>query len=218
MRDSWQANTTISGESCADWSLFTPRSELLILNAGLYKNLCRNPDWDNNGPWCFNSQGQKKYCNIPKCGGAASRVTSVVATFEDLAADSQEIDHVFARNTWGTMGSVDTSTAYCGSSSWYFPKSAGALNKEWIRDSSSGKTVPDGNLYSTAEFPWLCMAYKIPPQSHVILGMWLHENGRHVWKRFQMNAVLPLANRMLARFDIIAGMFMKCVYAYMCAC
>jgi hypothetical protein len=50
---SQQVNTTTSGENCADWSLFTPPSELLVLSSGLHKNVCRNPVWDANGPWCI---------------------------------------------------------------------------------------------------------------------------------------------------------------------
>jgi hypothetical protein len=110
--------------------------------------------------------------HIPKCGGVLSRLTSVVASFEDMAADCQLTDHVFARNTWGTMGSVNVFTAYCGRASMYFPRSLGTINQDWLRNRSSGKTqLPDNLLFSTAEFLYICMAYKIPPKSHVVLGM-----------------------------------------------
>jgi hypothetical protein len=203
-----QANTSMSGERCADWSLFTPPSELLTLSAGLQSNLCRNPDWDNNGPWCFNNRGDKRFCNVPRCGGALANLTSLVATFEDLEAGWAHQDNVFSRVSEGVMGHVDASTAYCGRSSMFFPNTFADLRNDWIRDRGSGKRAPEGVLYSTGDFPYLCMAYKIPPDSNVSLEILFANDGNRkvldVWKRFSLN-ILDIKVPVLAKFDVIAG-------------
>ncbi|XP_029817474.1 plasminogen [Manacus vitellinus] len=38
-------------------------------NAGLEENYCRNPDGDENGPWCYTTDPTTRYdyCNIPEC-------------------------------------------------------------------------------------------------------------------------------------------------------
>ncbi|NWQ63330.1 PLMN protein, partial [Neopipo cinnamomea] len=38
-------------------------------NAGLEENYCRNPDGDENGPWCYTTDPATRYdyCNIPEC-------------------------------------------------------------------------------------------------------------------------------------------------------
>jgi hypothetical protein len=198
-----QANTTKYGEDCADWSLFTPTSELLLLGTGLYKNLCRNPDWDENGPWCFKNNFQKEYCDVSKCGGASSKVTSVVASFEGLAADTQEVDHVFARIRGNTMVSIDVSTSYCGRASAYFPKSNAQFNSQWVIDRVS-KNPPVG-WYNTAEFPYVCLAYKIPATSHVVMAMRFADVG---WQNFPLNfGNIDSTPGFAAKFDVIAGWF-----------
>jgi hypothetical protein len=207
-----QANTTVSGGDCADWSNFaeTPPNELLILGSGLHKNLCRNPDWDSQGPWCYNRNGVKEYCNVPKCGGALSKFTSVVASFEDFGPDYQEPDNRFSHNTWGSMVTVDTTTSYCGRASAYFPRSTAEVNPDWLIDRESGKN-PECGWFNPAEIPYICMAYKIPATSHVVLGIDFDEFG---WQYFGLNTLqLPWMQTMTARFDVIAGMFAHSLYA-----
>lgn len=40
-------------------------------NAGLEENYCRNPDNDENGPWCYTTDSETRYdyCNISECEG-----------------------------------------------------------------------------------------------------------------------------------------------------
>ena len=67
-----------NGENCVYWNVTVlPPSqvnEMLEQNKVLYNdpstssNLCRNVDYDPNGPWCFNDQLNKVTCGIPYCG------------------------------------------------------------------------------------------------------------------------------------------------------
>uniref|UniRef100_A0A8D0XBY2 Plasminogen n=1 Tax=Sus scrofa TaxID=9823 RepID=A0A8D0XBY2_PIG len=66
--------TTVAGVPCQEWaaqephrhSIFTPETNP---RAGLEKNYCRNPDGDDNGPWCYTTNPQKlfDYCDVPQC-------------------------------------------------------------------------------------------------------------------------------------------------------
>ncbi len=203
-----QANTTATDQKCADWSLYTPPSELLILSAGLHSNVCRNPDWDDNGPWCFDSRGTKKLCGVPKCGGSFANVTSVVATFEDMEAGVVHLDGSFNRLAEGSKAYVDTSTSYCGRASMFYPNTFGDLRSDWFRDRSSGKTAPDGAMFTTSDTPHICMAYKIPPTSTVTIEILFVNDGNRrvleVWKRFGLNIISPNV-AVTAMFNVIAG-------------
>uniref|UniRef100_A0A671EBK8 Plasminogen n=1 Tax=Rhinolophus ferrumequinum TaxID=59479 RepID=A0A671EBK8_RHIFE len=66
--------TTVAGTPCQGWaaqephrhSIFTPTTNP---RAGLEKNYCRNPDNDDNGPWCYTMNPKKlfDYCDVPQC-------------------------------------------------------------------------------------------------------------------------------------------------------
>ncbi|XP_014650878.1 PREDICTED: plasminogen [Ceratotherium simum simum] len=66
--------TTVAGIPCQAWAaqephkhnIFTPQTNP---QAGLEKNYCRNPDGDDNGPWCYTTNPRKlfDYCDIPQC-------------------------------------------------------------------------------------------------------------------------------------------------------
>ncbi|XP_034556150.1 plasminogen [Notolabrus celidotus] len=67
---------TMLGVTCQAWSSqsphqhnsFTPQSHP---TKDLEGNMCRNPDGDVNGPWCYTTDTSKKwdYCQIPDCAG-----------------------------------------------------------------------------------------------------------------------------------------------------
>ncbi|NXA37707.1 PLMN protein, partial [Eudromia elegans] len=64
---------TQRGVPCQKWAdkvphkpNFTPEKHP---RAGLEENYCRNPDMDENGPWCYTTDPTTRfdYCNIPEC-------------------------------------------------------------------------------------------------------------------------------------------------------
>ncbi|DAA25966.1 TPA: plasminogen precursor [Bos taurus] len=64
---------TKSGVTCQKWSATSPHvpkfSPEKFPLAGLEENYCRNPDNDENGPWCYTTDPDKRYdyCDIPEC-------------------------------------------------------------------------------------------------------------------------------------------------------
>ncbi|KFQ30229.1 Plasminogen, partial [Merops nubicus] len=66
---------TWRGIPCQKWAEKTPHNPNYTPekhpNAGLDENYCRNPDGDENGPWCYTTDPATRfdYCNIPECEG-----------------------------------------------------------------------------------------------------------------------------------------------------
>ncbi|XP_064913636.1 plasminogen isoform X2 [Columba livia] len=66
---------TWRGIPCQKWAEKTPHKPNYTPekhpNAGLDENYCRNPDGDENGPWCYTTDPATRfdYCNIPECEG-----------------------------------------------------------------------------------------------------------------------------------------------------
>ncbi|KAF1603848.1 UNVERIFIED_CONTAM: Plasminogen, partial [Eudyptes pachyrhynchus] len=64
---------TKSGVACQKWGATFPHvpnySPSTHPNEGLEENYCRNPDNDEQGPWCYTTDPDKRYdyCNIPEC-------------------------------------------------------------------------------------------------------------------------------------------------------
>uniref|UniRef100_A0A8C9DR42 Plasminogen n=1 Tax=Prolemur simus TaxID=1328070 RepID=A0A8C9DR42_PROSS len=66
--------TTVTGTLCQGWAAQEPHRHTIFTpetnpRAGLEKNYCRNPDGDENGPWCYTTNPRKlfDYCDIPQC-------------------------------------------------------------------------------------------------------------------------------------------------------
>ncbi|XP_051500734.1 apolipoprotein(a)-like isoform X2 [Myxocyprinus asiaticus] len=69
-------STTILGVTCQKWSSMTPHQHASFTpethpDKGLESNQCRNPDNDENGPWCYTTDPNQEwdYCQIPDCEG-----------------------------------------------------------------------------------------------------------------------------------------------------
>ncbi|KAM6139170.1 plasminogen-like [Phoenicopterus ruber ruber] len=66
---------TQRGIPCQKWAEKTPHNPNYTPekhpSAGLDENYCRNPDGDENGPWCYTTDPATRfdYCNIPECEG-----------------------------------------------------------------------------------------------------------------------------------------------------
>ncbi|KFQ71307.1 Plasminogen, partial [Phaethon lepturus] len=64
---------TWRGIPCQKWAEKTPHNPNYTPekypNEGLDENYCRNPDGDENGPWCYTRDPATRfdYCNIPEC-------------------------------------------------------------------------------------------------------------------------------------------------------
>ncbi|XP_076872223.1 plasminogen-like [Brachyhypopomus gauderio] len=69
-----RTSMTVTGITCQAWSSMIPHQHSSFTpdthpDKGLESNNCRNPDSDENGPWCFTTDPNKKwdYCQIPDC-------------------------------------------------------------------------------------------------------------------------------------------------------
>jgi hypothetical protein len=76
------------------------------------------------GPWCKTSAGDKA-CDIPRCGGTRSRDTSYVLNFEDEEEMHGEYYNANFQEMDGVLSRIDSSTAYYGKQSIYFPNRSG---------------------------------------------------------------------------------------------
>ncbi|XP_074541097.1 plasminogen [Halichoeres trimaculatus] len=111
---------TILGVTCQAWSSqsphqhnsFTPQSHP---TKGLDGNMCRNPDGDVNGPWCYTTDRNKKwdYCQIPDCAGlkCGSPVTKPKRCFGRIVGGCVSKAH-----SWPWQISLRTNTGihFCG--------------------------------------------------------------------------------------------------------
>ncbi len=185
-------STTVSGKTCIDWRLTPIWHPSLAIVAGLDKNLCRNPTLDAAlGLWCYTSPTAKEACAVPRCSGGQLR--GLVASFEDEEATglpwTRTWDYAF-----GVEPRVDTQDAFCGRNSLYFPNSYGQVNRWWLEGQAGRDSM---RPYATADFPYFCMAYKIPAQTRVMMQVMLSwktsagvvQNG---WKSIGMTeTILP---------------------------
>nr|XP_039272405.1 putative apolipoprotein(a)-like protein 2 isoform X2 [Styela clava] len=72
---SYRGNMTVTngGKTCQRWDSQSPhkhtRTAEVFTHSGLVNNLCRNPDAEPLGPWCYTTDSEKRWenCPIPKC-------------------------------------------------------------------------------------------------------------------------------------------------------
>lgn len=74
-------NRTREGHTCQKWSLDTPHSHGqngpdTFRGTGDH-NYCRNPDSENEGPWCYTTTTTKRWdwCDVPQCSQADNRLS-----------------------------------------------------------------------------------------------------------------------------------------------
>ena len=49
------------------WALMEETNKMISTDKASSDNLCRNIDYDSEGPWCLSKQGQRLYCDVPYC-------------------------------------------------------------------------------------------------------------------------------------------------------
>ncbi len=170
------AAKTSSGRECVDWRITPIWHPSLALTVGLESNLCRNPTQDLTlgGVWCYarSTVGrlEREACAVPRCGGNlpfGSPGTAVLATFED-EEDTGLARTVSWDNINGVVPSVELGQAYCGEGALYVPNSFARPRFFWRLDSR----LPNGYApYPLRDFPYICMAYRIPHGTEV--NMWI---------------------------------------------
>ena len=67
-----KASRSSSGEECLAWS-GAGLKEIFEGQSSWHHNYCRNPNGEESDPFCFTSQEEFDYCDIPKCGDVNRR-------------------------------------------------------------------------------------------------------------------------------------------------
>uniref|UniRef100_A0A8B9Q4V4 Plasmin n=1 Tax=Apteryx owenii TaxID=8824 RepID=A0A8B9Q4V4_APTOW len=100
---------TRRGIPCQKWAEkvphkpnFTPEKHP---SAGLEENYCRNPDVDENGPWCYTTDPATRYdyCNIPECEGQdthSEKVECMQCNGEDYRGKVSRTESGFECQHW----------------------------------------------------------------------------------------------------------------------
>uniref|UniRef100_A0A8B9IRQ4 Plasminogen n=1 Tax=Amazona collaria TaxID=241587 RepID=A0A8B9IRQ4_9PSIT len=103
---------TQRGIPCQMWAEKTPHRPNYTPEkhpkAGLDRNYCRNPDGDENGPWCYTTDPATRfdYCNIPECDnqvmhtGEAPRVECMRCNGEDYHGEVSRTESGLACQRW----------------------------------------------------------------------------------------------------------------------
>lgn len=90
---------TVTGLTCQHWSKNRPHEPKYRPRRPKFsKNYCRNPDNDENGPWCYTTDPDVRfeYCDVPKCEDADDSFSSSSESgdyYGDSASSSDENDY-----------------------------------------------------------------------------------------------------------------------------
>jgi hypothetical protein len=200
------ASRTVSGKVCQDWYKTPIWDPSLALTVGLEKNLCRNPTNDRwLGVWCYNSNMIPEKCAVARCGGDDCASISLISTFED-----EEDVGLPRTNAWdyhlGVVPTVVAGDSFCGRNSLYLPNSFSQPRIQWRRQQQGCSRVNEMLVYSTRDFPFICMAYKIPPGTNVSMQLGMAQAGQtwtSSWRTLSItnDVVAPWAPFLIS-FDI----------------
>nr|CAB3263474.1 apolipoprotein(a)-like [Phallusia mammillata] len=88
---SYRGNVSVtrSGRTCQRWDTHTPHAHNLdpsiVTGGDLVENYCRNPNVDNQGPWCFTTDPNVPFepCDIPICEDAVPKVGDALGPFSN---------------------------------------------------------------------------------------------------------------------------------------
>merc|ERR1719460_1848130 len=86
------ARTSRSGATCQQWALDSPHSHGYN---DLPMNFCRNPDGEDEGPWCYTEDPDERwnYCSIPKCPAPAPPPLAPVGCYTNNGHDYEGGGH-----------------------------------------------------------------------------------------------------------------------------
>ena len=65
-------NVSISGKRCLQWKDTVAVLESKDASIEDAENFCRNPDYSEDGLWCYVEGVVKEYCHVPFCQGNPS--------------------------------------------------------------------------------------------------------------------------------------------------
>jgi hypothetical protein len=184
------AHTTDQGDTCIPWLKTGYWHPWLVEVVGLESNLCRNPDFRSSGPWCVNARNEVRSCAVPRCGGTEAQVKSApaYASFEDEEPNDSLPFTNTAEERDGVTPRIVKGNAYCGSGSLYFNNAWGMIRNLWRHDEGKDPAFEGrkGFPHSTSQFPYMCMAYRIPPTSKVSMLLRVEpphgQQGHHGWR------------------------------------
>jgi hypothetical protein len=110
-------NVSTSGNPCVFWSAQTYLDQRVDNGlAGATNNYCRNPDNDENGPWCFTAGLAKEYCTVPTTESCDDQLL--------LLDIDPPLDHVFyavritmkhSQGAFPAIDAISTTAAVAGS-------------------------------------------------------------------------------------------------------
>jgi hypothetical protein len=210
------ASTTVDGDECIPWAHTSFFDPWLAVVAGLDGNLCRNPDFRMAGPWCVNSKNQKKQCALSRCGGTKERVklAPALATFEDEEVSFEDLPFTASSESReGVTPKIVKGNAFCGEGALYMNNAWGQIRNAWRRDegkdsahgqigTDSSSAAPPGILpFGTNTFPFMCMAYRIPPTTKLAFLLKIklrnslgHLLNREAWKTLYLTSTSHYSN------------------------
>ena len=200
------ASKTVSGQVCQDWYKTPIWNPSLALTVGLEKNLCRNPTNDRwLGVWCYNSNMMPEKCAVVQCGADQSTDIPLISTFEDEEDVGLSRTHSWDY-FWGVIPTVNVGDAFCGRNSLYLSNSFSQPRMQWRRQPVGHSRPIEMLVYSTRDFPFICMAYKIPPSTQVSMQIGMALEGQtwtSSWRTLTMtNSLVSPWAPFLSNFDI----------------
>uniref|UniRef100_UPI003AAD7A49 prothrombin n=1 Tax=Centroberyx gerrardi TaxID=166262 RepID=UPI003AAD7A49 len=157
-------SVTLGGHTCLAWS--SPRATALsrgkefIPEVKLLGNKCRNPDDDDEGPWCYvdvSGNVTIDYCDLQLCDDPLDRLSTDSEGRERSVLPSAR-KAFFKPRTFGQESRV------CGERPLFEKQGKQDAKEKELLDSYRGSRIVGGDAAEVASAPWQVMLYKRSPQ------------------------------------------------------